>query len=81
MKKIESTSWKLSKSFSLNLKLLIIHFYSLYVCAYMNIWAPCVCRLLQRVRIVSLPGTGVTGGCELPDVGAVEPNSGPLEEQ
>lgn len=37
-----SIPWKLLKSFSLNLKerVLIIHFYSLYVCAYMSLCAP-----------------------------------------
>lgn len=39
------------------------------MCAY--IYMPCVCRHLGRSEgVFESPGTGVIGGCKLPDVGA-----------
>lgn len=40
-----------------------------------------VCGCLWREERVSASGAGVTGGSDPSNVGAEEPNSGPLKEQ
>lgn len=49
--------------------------------AYMNLYAPCLCRSPQTPEDTGSPGTEVTGVCDLPDVGASNQTWVYLQEQ